>query len=418
MERQIFQRTQLTVRIGGAGWLPGGQVWIDDLRVAPSSSSLPSDEALLHIRCLSIRPAWSSWIRGSRKISDVCLSSPRIHLPLERWKEWLPAPQPQPPAAPPAVVAAGPPTAPATPATLPDSPAVPPAPPAVTEPPSPTVWLKITDGSLTVSHPSRSLPWLQIEQISAELPIGGAPASGHLQCATIRALEETLTTRGRIDIRWHYPLWESESAPLTAAALHANAKVQMARVPGLPFAAVIAQEKQAWQHESPAIQANEIQSLHRINGFLLGPQTWQGESLCEAQQLRVRAGGKDLRFFRAQSRFLLRGGMLQCADLRLLGDDFAVLGNGLCTLRGDWLGHLRLLAPRATALDWQQRWARISPHQTLPFQTILTEDRPSLDLLCGGNFKQPGISLDNGKTWHDPRKIHTLLQQPFTPPAP
>jgi len=421
VERQIFQRTQVPVRIGGAGWLPGGQVWIDDLRVVPSPSALPHDEPLLHIRCLSIRPAWSAWWRGSRKISDVCLSAPRLHVPLERWKEWMPAPQAPPATSPPAVAAASPPAAPSapnSPVAAPEPSAAPPAPAPSEEVPSPTVWLKITEGSLTVSHPSQSLPLLQIENISTEMPIGGAPASGHLQCSAIRSMEETVSTLGRIAIRWQYPLWETDGTVFSAADLKAQAKVQIARLPGLPFAAVISQEKQAWLHEKTSLQAQEIQSLHRINGFLLGLQTWQGESLCEAQHLSLPVGGKDLRFFRAQSRFVLRGGMLQCADLRLLGDDFGLMGNGLCTLRGDWLCQLRLLAPRVTAQDWRQRWAIVSPQQPLPFQTQISEDRPSLDFLCGGNFAQPGISLDQGKTWLDPRNIRTLLQQPLTPPAP
>jgi hypothetical protein len=284
--------------------------------------------------------------------------------------------------------------------------------------PSPTVWLKITEGSLAVSHPSQSSPLLHIENISAEMPIGGAPASGHLQCSTIRSLEETVSTLDRIAIRWQYPLWETDGTPFSAASLKAQAKVQIARLPGLPFAAVISQEKQALHREGSPLQAQEIQSLHRMNGFLLGPQTWQGESLCEAQHLSMPVSGKDLRFFRAQSRFVLRGGMLQCADLRLLGDDFGLLANGLCTLRGDWIGHLRVLAPRMTALDWQQRWALLSPGQPLSFHTAISEDRPALDLLCGGNLEQPRISLDQGKSWHDPRKIRTLLQQPLTPPTP
>lgn len=417
VERQIFQRTQLNVGIGGAGWLPGGQVWIDDLRVlAPTSASQPAATPLLHIRCVSIRPAWSAWWRGSRKISDVCLSSPRLHVPLELWKEIMPAPQVAPPAAAPTVAGANPPAAPPAPTTTPAPPAVAPTP--VAESPTPTVWLKISEGSLTVSHSSQSLPLLSIENISAALPIGGAPAAGYLECGAIRALEETIAPLGRIALRWQYPVWESESTPLTAADLHAQAKVQIARLPGLPFATVISQEKQALHREGSPLQAQEIQSLHRMNGFLLGPQTWQGESLCEAQHLGLQVSGKDLRFFRAQSRFVLRGGMLQCADLRMLGDDFGLLGNGLCTLRGEWLGHLRVLAPRVTALDWQQRWALLSPEQPLPFHTAISEDRPALDLLCGGNFEQPRFSLDQGKSWHDPRHLRKLLLQSTTPPAP
>ncbi len=102
--QQISQRTGIPVQISGAGWLPGGQVWINDLQVlAPSPSLQDPSTPLLHIRCVSIRPAWSAWLRGSRKISDVHLTAPRLHISLETLKSILPAPAATPPATPPTV---------------------------------------------------------------------------------------------------------------------------------------------------------------------------------------------------------------------------------------------------------------------------------------------------------------------------
>lgn len=53
---------------------------------------------------------------------------------------------------------------------------------------------------------------------------------------------------------------------------------------------------------------------------------------------------------------------------------------------------------------------RITCLPALSFQNIVSEDRPRLALVCGGNFEQVILSLDQGKSWHDPCKLHNFLQ--------
>lgn len=415
LAQQISHRVGIPVQIGSAGWLPGGQVWINDFRVLdPTASKEESPSPMLQIRCVSIRPAWSAWLRGSRKISDVHLTSPRLYVSLETLQNFLPTPSAPPPVAEPAVAANSPTPPPAaTPAPTPDATPA----PTFTEPPSPTVWLKITDGHLSVTHSAQVHPLLEIKDISAILPIAGAPATGHLHSGSIHTLNQTLAPDGHIDIGWQYPLWESTSTALQVSNLKAKAKFQVARAAGLPFSLIIAQEPQSLRYEAANFEVDQFQSLHRLAGFFLAPQTWQGESLGQAQKIKASLGSQQVGFFAAQSRIILLGGTLQCSDFRLLGDDFSLLGNGMLNSRGECLGIIRLTAPRAAALEWENRWRNAYPEQPLTMQPLWNEDRRAIDFLCGGSPAQQWLSFDQGKTLLDLAQItHRWRITPDSPP--
>jgi hypothetical protein len=418
---QIQLRTNLPVRIGGAGWLPGGQIWLDDLRVViPTADNGAGEITMFQVRCISIRPAWGAWMRGSRKISDVCLSQPRLEIPLDALQQLMPAPVPPAPAPATAVAAANPNTTQPTPADPGTAPAAPPAAaePVAPEPPSPTVWLKITDGSLAITHPAVQGALWEMQNISSDLPIGGAPASGHVQCAAIKLAQSTLCDLGRIDIRWQYPLWESEETPLSAMQFRARSKFQLARVAGLPFSAQMAQDPQAWKSPTGDSAIGQMQSRHQLSGFLLAPQTWRGESLMEAQQCQLTLGTRHVQSFLAQARFLLQGGLLQCPEFRWLGDDLGITGNGIFTMRGEMLGRILLIAPRPTAQAWSAKWQQRIPDHSLPLQALYNEDRFALDTLWGGSLRQPWLSLDQGKNLLDPARLWQIWNQAPSPTRP
>jgi hypothetical protein len=183
---------------------------------------------------------------------------------------------------------------------------------------------------------------------------------------------------------------------------------------GLPFNALVGQEKQSWRSEDGLSEIQHLQSAHRFSGFLLGPQSWQGESLWESHQVRFQIGGKVLQGFCSQARMIMQGGMLQFPMIRLLGDDYSITGNALFSLRGEALANLRIIGSRASAMQWQQQWLRAFPQQALPLQPIWNEDRLGMDILCGGTFEQSWLSFDHGKQQIDVRKLMQHLNQAST----
>jgi hypothetical protein len=428
LEEKIQQTTQLQVQLRGSSWLPGGQIWIDDLQVL-SPGQLPSDPTppLLTIKCLSIRPDWLAWInKDFRRITEICIDRPNAELSLDRLKALIPPPQQVATTTPPTVVQLSPnnPTTPNTatppvtqpPALAATSPQAPPSLPSA--PMRPTVWMKVMGGHLSVSRSSSNAPLLEVENIESALPIAGESAAGHVQCGIIRLQNSVCSDSGRIQLHWKFPLWETDATPLSFAGLHSKAKMQIARAPGLPFAAIVQQEKQPWTDPSGEQKIDAIQSLHRLTGYLISPLTWQGESIIEAHQLQIKLAQHPWRGFFAQSRFLLHQGVLLCQDLRLLGEDSAILVKGVSTLQGQWHANVRLTAPRHKTDEWRMRWQQNNPSQALPLIAIYNEDRQALDVLCEGNFDRFALSLDQGKTLTPPQQLFSLWQLTPTPPTP
>jgi hypothetical protein len=294
--------------------------------------------------------------------------------------------------------------------------------PVTAAPSSPTVWLKITDGFFSLTHSAQPQPLLEINNISADLPIAGAPATGHLHTGSLFALGQMLASNGQINLRWKYPLWESDTTRLTLAGLYADTKFQVGRVAGLPFSVMVSQEPQNWQSSDGPYQINHLQSLHRLGGFLISPQTWQGESVWQTKEIKASHGNRKFQFFAAHTRLLLQGSTLHCQDFRLFGDDYSILGNGKLNTRGECLGIARLIAPRGTADSWEYRWRQAFPELTVSLRPMYNEDRRAIDILCGGTPTQPWLSFDQGKSLLDLRKILQRWQatHPATslPPTP
>jgi hypothetical protein len=284
------------------------------------------------------------------------------------------------------------------------------------------VWLKISDGFLALTHSSQPQPLLEINNISADLPIAGAPATGHLHAGSLNALSQILASNGQINLRWQYPRWESETTRLSFAGIYADTKFQVGRVAGLPFSVMVAQEPQNWQSSDGPYQINHLQSIHRLGGFLIAPQTWQGESVWQTNEIKASLGQRKFQFFASHSRLLLQGSTLHCTDFRLLGDDYSILGNGLLNTQGECLGLARLIAPRGTADSWEHRWRQAFPELPVSLRPMYNEDRRVIDILCGGTPTQPWLSFDQGKSLLDLRKILQRWQEtnPATPlpPAP
>lgn len=420
LEKQIQQRVQMKVQLRGSSWLPGGQIWIDDLKIF-HAHQLPSDPTppIITIHCLSIRLDWRALLRKEFQILEVCLNQPESTIAMDRLKSALPQ----------ASEALAKPS-PLTPLPQGQSPAVASQTPKLqtsskdhphhtTQPPAQaTTWLKVHGGRLIVTHNAISDPVLDIENIDLALPIAGDNAMGHMQCQNIRSGKTVCADHGRIVLQWKFPVWETDATPLTFAGIHSKAKMQIARAPGLPFAAILQQEKQPWGDREGRQKIGQIQSLHRFAGFLLAPMSWQGESIIEANQLDLNFGAKNWKGFFAQSRFLFHQGLLHCQDLRFLGEDSAILLNGITTFQGEWRAHVRITAPRHKANHWQARWLANHPASPLPLISLYNEDRQALDLVCGGHWEKWGASLDQGKSQVPARDLAELWQQPVFPNAP
>jgi hypothetical protein len=428
---KVSKKIGLETSFVRAGWMPGGEFWLEDLDVqqpAPLRGLLPTP--LLHVKKISLQPVWGELVKGHRDITRVTVDSPELMITVELLVDVLRRNSPNAPPLPePAQKAPGVPAAEPTSAVPESKPqALPPAQPAPAppqQPPAPepavqksTAWLHVINGRLTIFHAQSARTFLDATAIQATVPFEGKEAGGNFTVGRIVSFDNPLAENLQIPLQWKTPVLETPVLQFSFLGLPWETKAQVARVAGLGFQMVVVQKNAEWKNPNAPFTVASIESIHRIGGYLLAPVTWNGESIAKANGLSAQWRNHRAEFFSARYRTILSHGVLQCTDVQALGDDMAVLGNGMVLADGRLAGIVRVTASHSTAGGLEEQVGKIMPGEKPAMGNFMNEDRRVADVLLGGNIEQPSISFDHGKTLLDLRKIFTFFQQqtPLTGP--
>lgn len=420
---KLSQKIGLPTTIRHIHWMPGGSIQMDGLVIQqPPVLQDHCDRPVLSIETISIRPAWKRLLRGQKEVISVALERPHLCVTAEmlvdlmrRGQQDLSATIPVAPASPtqpPEVANATPPPTEQTPQAPPTTTPVPVAPPAIAVAPveKDTAWLTVHGGSLMLYYASASRTLAEITGIDAAIPISGKAATGHLRCEQLIGLQ---SPAGAIDLQlaWQQPLLTIPEQSFTLWGFQFRGGAQLARLPGLPFSAGMAQKNSDWQSPGKDYRAGKIESLHRINGLLAMPASWSAESIVQALDVHAKLGTRETDFFLASSRCVLQRGICQCSDARALGDDLGLMANGLFLADGRFSARTRVITPRRNTAVLGEKIHTIFPGLPMTFSPFPHEDRQAIDLLLGGDWQTPWVSLDEGKNLLDLRKMISLWQQ-------
>lgn len=398
--KRIQRKVGLDVRVGPTTVTPWNGVTLHELEfLQPPPLRATVDEPLARIDTMRLAPVWKSWLRGRPELQSVELDTPRVVIPLEliadiaRSQKPAAPPIPQVAAAAPAAPPQTPPPAAPLPAPQP-KPEPPPQVPAI--PPSPTGWVRLKNASFTLLSASSGKPWVEVTGFNASIPVSGNPAESPLEIGSIQIAGQAALTDLRTSLSWQAPLLTLKPIETEARGVKFTLTGRLGLTSGLPLQAEAQAPKQKpapltlpgdGRAEAEAIAANA-----RFRGFLLAPGTWQGELVTEALSPSAHIGGHDAKFDRGFAITVLRGGMLSCADARLIGDELSLLGNATLLADGRLAGALRLVAPpdSVTAIV-----SRVFPK--IPQPPLLTElstpQRAAFDLEAFGNIRQIFLRL-------------------------
>lgn len=397
---RIRNKVRLEVRVGSTTITPWNGVTLHELEfLQPPPLRAAVREPLARIETVHLAPVWESWLRGRPELQSVELDSPRVVLPLELIADIA---RSQKPAAPPAPQVAAAPTAapPANPqpAAPPPAPAAKPEPPPQVPaiPPRPTGWLRLKNASFTVLSASSGKPCIEVSRFNASIPVSGNAAESPLDIGSIRIAGKDALTDLHAALAWQAPLLTLKPVGTENRGIKFMLTGKLGLTSGLPLQveAGVPKQKPAplslpgdGHAEAEAIAANA-----RFRGFLLAPGTWQGELVTEALSPSAHIGGHDAKFDRGFAITVLRGGLLSCADARLIGDELSLLGNATLLADGRVAGTLRVVAPpdSVTAIV-----NRVFPK--IPQPPVLTElstpQRTAFDLEAFGNIRQVFLRL-------------------------
>jgi hypothetical protein len=153
--------------------------------------------------------------------------------------------------------------------------------------------------------------------------------------------------------------------------------------------------------EEPPFTIGALQSSSQIKGHLLNPGGITGGSYTAFQNLEITDGedGSRTSFQSGSADFQLSAAGLIARDVRIMGEEEAVIGNGFATPGGDAAAVVRIVSSPNRAESHENRVNLASDQLDLQFEPLVTPDREFRDLhleVRSGNFM---IDLGQERQW-------------------
>jgi len=423
---KITARTGLSARIDGATWSPWAGISLEGVAIdRPLSMKGCTAEPLLHVASIHAMPVWKACLQRRLEFQSVEVDSPRAVVPIGLLARPAPVQVPVVPAVPAAVAvtpvpaiiprangsSGGPPLVapftiaepdPAPPQTavspvaverIPDH--LPPLPPGHT---GATAWLNIRSGSFSLVTNGENHPLVELSGIHANIPVGGDAADSEAVIASITAFGETVTADVHLPLRWESPMFQLGPLDQELAGLPCRFAAKTALVPALPLQFEMdlsGKEKRSWCLPGGfQLEASGVRAVMRFSGLLSTPATWQGECLAESGLCSAsEKNHAPYDFDHGRMLAILRGGVLTCGDLRLVGDNLSLLGNGTLLADGREAAVVRVVAEPSVAKTISDRLERAG--RSMAFGQLGTPDRLASDLVL--HRSPEGFSLELGQ---------------------
>ncbi|MCF7674573.1 MAG: hypothetical protein K9M97_04460 [Akkermansiaceae bacterium] len=405
---RIQQRCGLDTRIGSASWSPWNGITLGRVEIAqPATLREQVAKPLLEIDLVRIQPVWSALLKRRLSIRTLTVDQPRLVPTVEMMSHLaqqvevapsMPLAAATPGPSPSAVPGSSPPDREPGPAAG-AKPAVPPAAaPAAAPPPAPTCWLHLRSASFQLCSAADRRVLLKLDGLDGDLPLAGAPASSTIGVKTLAVGGEEILSGFHARLAWQDPVLTLQPDPVLTrvAGLEVRCGGQLALLPGLPAHLSVELPLQPISLAMPrfglSVEAGAALVQARFLGGLLVPGSWQGDLVGTASGIDTRYAGEKLAFDEASCTAVIRGGMLSCPDLRLVGDDLSLLGNGTLLADGRVAAVLRLVAPPETAAAVARRVFPDLASEPRP-TPLSTPQRVALDLSLSGTIQQPLLTL-------------------------
>jgi len=237
---------------------------------------------------------------------------------------------------------------------------------------------------LRLVAPGAALPIAEAHDLNLRVPFQGPDAVGEIALGSLNLDGRPLASELKLPLHWRSPELRLENQTLKFAGMDWKVLVRFGRIPGLPFLMDLHAASQTlpptgWSG-GRKLGAAEVEVLGQLAGSLPAPSTWRGQLLAKTSDLNVEGGIKPQHFDRGEWVMLLGGGILRCPEMRLIGDDLSILGNGYVAKGGSTAAVLRFVIPLETAEIWIQKLKGFDPEIQIQFTALESPARVALDL--------------------------------------
>ncbi|MGB2402776.1 MAG: hypothetical protein ACPIA7_05135 [Akkermansiaceae bacterium] len=442
-ERKVSERLGIDCEISSIMWTPWNGITVNQARVFMPGEG---EQAILDVDSIRVKPYWKPLLQRKLLLQEVIVSQPRIELAIEMLAA-LPAdadPIEKPPAIPPALAVNRAQLSPQAKAaalqakaaqakvgaraTLADyanvleqaqsgsqvlvqqtpSQKLPAEPTSggATEveriPAGPPMRLTVKDGSMRLFSVSKDRDLVNVNQVSIDLPLSGKDADGFIEVAEIDIPGVAELSGFKQKLVWKRPRLEIEEQEVDLGFAKINMRVQLgvqntqSRLPFLVDMVIRPQQVDsvAWLEErSMHASAGLIAGRFRMLGMLTEPLGWKAEGLFAGEQVRLRAGeGRPpVTFDTVFLPVILQGAQLYWPSMKMLGEDFSILGNGRVSMRGGMVSVTRIVASPEVAEVIEKSLSRAGMVETRWWYDMYTPDRKVRDLIVSGSILNPMI---------------------------
>ena len=256
---------------------------------------------------------------------------------------------------------------------------------------------------------SESLPEFSVEfkGLEGELPIWGGERSGEVRVASF-SLGSRFSEKGlAFPFIWKDHFLEVRNQPLKLFGLDLEITAALRLTRGLPIGVQVdLPDQQAdlspiYLDRKPPVSIGHIRSRSVLRGYLGNPGSFTGHSFTSFQDFVFHdlLDGGDTSFDRGSALVILSGSGIVAEDIRMIGDEDAVLMNGFATIGGEAAATVRVVSSPGRAGSHRKRVERVSPLLSLDFEPLITPDREYRDIRIESREGRLMMDIGRGDEW-------------------
>jgi hypothetical protein len=402
IEHRIERKLPLEASVQGATWSPWNGITIYGLQMEqPGALKDAVGKPLLSVQSIQLHPYWTAFAGMNFELKSIEILKPEITLPIELLSQIpqkeakaavalktpdLASLEPQPGGG------SGPSRAPVSPplgeidlpaGKKPAGPTV-----SVVEIPSASLWVKVSEGRLTIVTTMSSAPLFQANGINGSLPLAGKSAESEVHVARLEGIGGIAPTDTTLPIKWTPPILATGAIGGKLSGLEYKVQGHIGLVPGMPFRidALIPEQKEKEFSYGDEIRATlgSVVAQGSSHGYLGIPASWQSQVVVQAAPVDTSIGGRETRFDSGHALFVFQDGALRCLDARLVSEGASIIGNATLLSDTRMAANARIIATPETLLSiagYTRRDQRV-PHLT----PLSTPQRAALDLQLFGHL--------------------------------
>ena len=271
-------------------------------------------------------------------------------------------------------------------------------------------WVRVVDGSLRVTRGEQT--WLSLENLEAEVPVGGVQHSGGVRWGEIVVAGRQIVDEGEITVEKEHRVISVQQTEVNFFGLDVKPNIWLVRGghSGLLFQVDVevpeqsARELMTHLDLTVGMAVESVFGEMRLVGDLMHPFTWRALANVQAKNIEVAEGhrGSYSQFDHFQFQSVLQRGVLQVPRWELIGEDVSVLSNGVLTMRGYGFGVCRLVAS-----EQKKQWVEklqggsqvIQGARRKLMQPLESNDVYYMDVEVDGSVLDPMVRVANASDW-------------------